>query len=105
MGSRRKFTKEFKQSVVQQLYSLSAVEICRENDIQPNLLHRWKKEYESNPHQAFQGSGKVWKEEAKVARYERLIGQLYSEIDLLKKSLESSKQSKAEDIRRRQFTK
>ena len=105
MGSRRSFTKEFKQSVVQQLDSCSAVEICRENEIQPNLLHRWKKEYESNPQQAFQGKGKLWKEEAKVARYERLIGQLYSEIDLLKKSLENLKHSRVEGFKRRQYTK
>ena len=65
MGSRRSFTSEFKRSVVQQLESSSAVEICRENELQPNLLHRWKKEYESNPQQAFQGKGNLWKEEAK----------------------------------------
>jgi transposase-like protein len=105
MGSRRRFTKELKQSVVQQLNSRSAAEICRENDIQPNLLHRWKKEYESNPHDAFKGRGKLWKEEAKIARYERLIGQLYVEIDLLKKSLEASNQSRAEELKRRQYTK
>ncbi len=57
MGSRRRFAKEFKESVVQQLDSRSATEICRENNIQQNLLHRWKKEYESNPHEAFKGNG------------------------------------------------
>lgn len=105
MGSRRSFTKEFKQSVVQQLDSCSAAEICRENDIQPNLLHRWKKEYEANPDEAFEGNGKLWKEEAKSARYERLIGQLYAEIDLLKKSLQNLRQSRSEEAKRRQYTK
>lgn len=105
MGSRRKFTKEFKQSVVHQLDSHSAAEICRENDIQPNLLYRWKKEYESNPYEAFKGNGKLWKEDAKIAQYERLIGQLYAEIDLLKKRTEYLKRSRAEEFRRRQFTK
>ena len=105
MGSRRSFTKEFKQSVVQQLDSCSAVEICRENEIQPNLLHRWKKEYESNPQQAFHGKGKLWKEEAKITQYERLIGQLYMEIDLLKKSTENMRQSRAEELKRRQCIK
>ena len=105
MGSRRRFTKEFKHSVVQQLYSRSAVEICRENDIQPTLLHRWKKEYESNPQQAFQGKGNLWKGEAKIARYERLVGQLYAEIDLLKKSFENLKQSRTEGHKKRQYTK
>ena len=49
MGSRREFTKEFKLSVIQQLGSRSAAEICRENNIKQNLICRWKKEYDSSP--------------------------------------------------------
>jgi len=105
MGSRRRFTKEFKQSVVQQLDSSSAAEICREYDIHENMLHRWKKEYESNPNEAFNGNGKLWKQEAKIAQYERLIGQLYVEIDLLKKRTDHLKQLRAEGLRRRNYTK
>ena len=70
MGSRRRFTKEFKQSVVEQLDSSSPAEICREHDIHLNMLHRWKKEHESDPHDAFKGNGKLWKQEAKIAQYE-----------------------------------
>ena len=105
MGSRRRFTKEFKESVVQQLDSRSAAEICRENNIQQNLLHRWKKEYESNPHEAFNGNGKLWREDAKIAQYERLIGQLYVEIDLLKKRTEHLRQLRAEELKVKRFTK
>ena len=105
MGSRRSFTKEFKQSVVQQLDSRSAAQICRENNIQQNLLHRWKKEYESNPNEAFNGNGKLWKEDAKIAQYERLIGQLYMEIDLLKKRTEHLRQLRAEELKAKKFTK
>ena len=99
MGSRRRFTKEFKQLVVQQSNSHPAAEICRENDIQPNLLHRWKREYESNPQEAFNGNGNLWTEKAKIAQYERLIGQLYIEIDLLKKRTEHLKRLMAEELR------
>ena len=49
MGSRREFTKEFKLSVIHQLGSRSAAEICRENNIKQNPICRWKKEYDSNP--------------------------------------------------------
>jgi len=105
MGSRRRFTKEFKQSVVQQLDSHSAVEICREHDISQNMLYRWKKEYESNPYGAFEGNGKLWKQEAKIAQYERLIGQLYVEIDLLKKRTESLRRARAKELQERRFTK
>ena len=105
MGSRRKFTGEFKQSVVQQLDSCSAAEVCRENDIQQNLLSRWKKEYESNPQNAFQGNGKAWKMEAKLAHSQRLLGQAYMEIDLLKKSIENLRQLHLEEQRKRRLTK
>ena len=105
MGSRRRFTREFKQSVVQQLGTCSAAEICREHDISKNMLHRWKNEYESNPDKAFKGNGKMWKQEAKIAQYERLIGQLYAEIDLLKKRTEYLKQHRAEEFRMRRLTK
>ena len=105
MGSRRRFTKEFKQSVVEQLDSSSPAEICREHDIHLNMLHRWKKEHESDPNGAFKGNGKLWKQEAKIAQYERLIGQLYVEIDLLKKRTGHLKQLRAEELRMRNYTK
>lgn len=104
MGSRRRFTKEFKHLVVQQLDSRPLAEICRENDVLPAMIQRWKREYESNPQDAFGGNGRLYKEEAKIARYERLIGQLYSEIDLLKKSIENLRQSRAEEQRERRST-
>ena len=105
MGSRRTFTKEFKHSVIQQLDSSSPAEICREHNIHLNMLHRWKKEFESNPHEAFQGNGKLWKEGAKIAQYERFIGQLFIEIDLLKKRTEHLRQLRAEDFRMRKCSK
>ena len=105
MGSRRSFTKEFKHSVVQQLESHSAVEICREHSIHQNILHRWKKEYESSPGDAFKGNGNLWKQEAKIAQYERLIGQQCIEIELLKKRTEHLRLLRAEERRMRKCTK
>jgi transposase len=105
MGSRRRFTKEFKQSVINQLDTSSVAVICREHDIHQNMLLRWKKEYESNPGDAFKGKGNLWKEDAKIAQYERLIGQLYAEIDLLKKRNVHLRQIKMEERRRRQCIK
>src|SRR3989338_3896538 len=105
MGSRRRFTKEFKNSVVQELESSSPAEICREHDIHQNMLQRWQKEYESNPHDAFKGNGKLWKQEAKIAQYERLIGQQCIEIALLKKRTEHLRQLRAEELIMRKSTK
>lgn len=101
MGARRNFTREFKQSVIQQVGIRSTAEICRAHDIHPSLLHRWKEEYESNPLEAFKGRGRAWKEEAVLARYERLIGRQALEIELLKKRLEHLSQLRAEELRLR----
>lgn len=105
MGARTKFTREFKQSVVQQFGTRSIAEICREHNINQNVLYRWKREYEKNPTQAFSGRGKPWKEEAIIARYERLIGRQAMEMDLLKKSIEHLEQRRAEELRMRRSTK
>ncbi|TNC94061.1 MAG: IS3/IS66 family element, Orf1 protein [Rhodocyclaceae bacterium] len=104
MVSRRRFTKEFKTEVVQQVGIRPAAEICREYDIQQNLLSRWKKEYEIDPGDAFQGNGKLWKEDAKLAHSQRLLGQAYMEIDFLKKNIENLRRLHLEEQRKRVST-
>ena len=90
MKSRKKFTKEFKISVLRELEnSKSAVQLCREHGIHPSMLSNWKREYKENPETAFSGNGNTNKLEAKLAESERLIGQLYAENTFLKKVLTS----------------
>jgi len=101
MGSRRIFTKEFKRRVIEELRIRSAAEICREHEIGPNLLSRWKREYEENPQEAFTGNGHLWKWEAKLAEKDRLIGKLYAENELLKKSITFQEQREAEEKRKK----
>lgn len=105
MGKRRTFTKEFKLDVLRELENTSAAEVCRQHDISAVLLNRWKKEYETSPKEAFSGRGKIWKEDAKIVHYERLVGQLYAEIDFLKKTLEKMQELRAEEKRNKRLTK
>lgn len=105
MGSRRTFTCEFKRKVVEQLNLVSAAEVCRDHEIGANLLSRWKREYEENPGQAFKGNGHLWKWEGKLAEKDRLIGKLYAENELLKKSLTFMEQLKAEEKIKRRLSK
>ena len=60
-------------------------QICREHSLGGSLVSKWKKEYGSNPKEAFKGNGNLWKEDAKIAQYERLVGQLYAENAFVKK--------------------
>ena len=101
MGSRKRFTAEFKRKVVQELGSRPVEEICREYEIQKQLVSRWKREFEVNPHEAFSGNGNIWKEDAKIAKYERKIGQQAMEIDLLKKSIDLLTRLKEEEKQKR----
>lgn len=100
MRLRRKFTKEFKLSVVRELEDKTLVEVCRMHNLSPSVVNRWKREHTENPKDAFAGSGNVWKEDARIARYERLVGQLYAENAFLKKALDVLKQHHAEERRK-----
>lgn len=97
MGKRRIFTQEFKLGILRELEMKSTAEVCREHNLHSVLVHRWKREYESSPSEAFSGRGKTWKENGKIAHYERLIGQLYAQIDFLKKTLARLQELRAEE--------
>jgi transposase len=80
--SRRKFTREVKVAAIQRLDTgASVAEVARAFEVNPNVLHRWRKEFREGPGNAFPGIGKRRWEEARVAQLERKIGQQALEID------------------------
>ena len=87
--ARRKFTQELKMAAIQRLETGSSVaEVARAFEINPNLLHRWRKEFRHGPGNAFPGPGKRRWEETRVAQLERKVGQQTVEIDFLKGCLQ-----------------
>src|SRR6266700_924444 len=89
MKSRRKFTKEFKQTAVRRLNSgQSMAEVARALEVHPGDLHRWRRELQEHGERAFNGAGKKRGEEGKMAELERKIGQQTMEIDFLKRALQ-----------------
>ncbi len=88
--SRRKFTREMKLAAVQRLETGSSIaEVARAFEVNPNVLHRWRREFRHGPGNAFPGNGKQrWSEETKVAQLERKVGQQTLEIDFLKGCLQ-----------------
>ena len=87
MKSRRKFTKDFKQSAVSRLNSgQSVVEVARALEVHPSDLQRWRRELQEHGEQAFIGMGKKRAEESRVAELERKVGQQAMEIDFLKRA-------------------
>ncbi len=99
---RRNYTQDFK------LYNIAELEggdkpltqIARENGVHPSLITRWKKDYFEDPENAFSGKGNAYKDKARIAELERLVGQLHAENAFLKKSLEKMLVRKQEERKR-----
>jgi len=100
MGIKKQFTKEFKLSIIRELETKKLAEICRIHNLHPSTVSGWRKDYEANPKEAFKGHGRIWKEDAKLAEKDRLIGQLYAENAFLKKALERLKLLQREERRK-----
>jgi transposase-like protein len=60
--SRRQFTKEFKLAAVQRLeMGASLAEVARAFEVNPNVLHRWRREFRQGPGNAFPGGSSAGK--------------------------------------------
>ena len=93
--SRRTFTKEFKLAAIRRLNTgASLAEVARSFEANPNLLHRWRREFEQGPGNAFPGWGKRRWEETRTAELERKIGQQTLEIDFLKRVLQKAEETR-----------
>lgn len=90
MGAgRRKFTKEFKEEAVRRLgLGVSLAEVARACEVNPNVLHRWRRELQDYGTQAFAGNGQRRTDESQVAELERKVGRQALEIDFLRRCLQ-----------------
>src|ERR1700745_3263087 len=87
--SRRTFTREMKLAAVQRLETGSSIaEVARAFEVDPNVLHRWRRELREGPGNAFPGLGKKRWDDTQQAKLERKIGQQTLEIDFLKGCLQ-----------------
>lgn len=88
MNELKKFDRDLKLKILSELDSgKSVAELSRQYEVHPNMIYRWRREYRQNPKEAFAGRGNTWKLEAKLAEYQRMVGQLYAENELLKKAI------------------
>jgi transposase len=73
---RRAFTREVKMAAVQRLETgASIAEVARAFEVNPNVLHRWRREFRQGPGNAFPGFGKRRWDDTQQAKLERKIGQ------------------------------
>lgn len=95
---RRVFSAQFKSDLVIELLKgeKELNVIATENNIQPNLLRRWKEEFLQNASMIFDDhresnlKKKLEAERKENAAYAKKVGQLTMEVDWLKKNLQSS---------------
>ena len=86
------YNKEFKLAILTQVNNgIPVAQVARENGLHPALVFRWKNEYLEDPEKAFAGPGHPYKDQAKLAELERMVGRLYSENEFLKKTIENKK--------------
>ena len=86
--TRQIYDRDFNISVLAELEAGKPLaQIAREYGIHPSLPCWWKAELAENPEKAFRGNGNKYKDQAKIAELERLLGQAHTEIELIKKSL------------------
>jgi transposase len=89
MKSKRKFSREFKQTAIRQMAGgKSAAEVARALEVHPSDLYRWRRELAAHGAQAFTGAGRKRADEDRVVELERKIGQQVLEIDFLKRALQ-----------------
>ena len=85
---RRQFTRDFKLHVLREVEAgKSVAQASREHQLHPTLISKWQKQHSQYAEQAFAGNGHIYKDEARIAELERMIGQLTMENALLKKAL------------------
>jgi transposase len=86
----RRFTQDFKRSLVEQLLSetVGPAELCRRHSISSGLLYTWKRQY---------AAGKLNAEPsreaelvARVHELERLLGKVTLENEFLKKAVQNN---------------
>jgi transposase len=88
--SRRKFTREFKEAAVRRLeLGATVAEVARGCEVNPNVLHRWRREVREGGAQAFSGAGRRnHAQEMDVVELERKVGRQAIEIDFLRRCLQ-----------------
>src|SRR5690349_11886033 len=88
MGTRRKFSREFKQEAVRLVRErkVGMAQVARDLDIHVNLLRGWVKAIDADPTHAFPGEGRQKPDEAELTRLRREVIRLRAERDILKKA-------------------
>jgi transposase-like protein len=87
MGKRRTFTAEFKaDQVLAVLMNMkSQAEVCREHQIKPQLLNRWKTQLLENAAVVYGGNEQGAADAERIRELEQTLGRKTLELEMAKK--------------------
>ena len=98
---RKTYDREFKQKAIELSYARgNAKEIAEELDIRPELLYRWRREYQRYENNSFPGKGKpkMTDLERENARLKKELRDAKMERDILKKAVSIFSKSDGKSI-------
>ena len=86
---RRRFDKQFKLDALKMVSESdrSLASVARDLGIHPNVLYRWRDEFEADAVDAFPGKGKLKPEDEQLRKLRRELDMVKEERDILKKAL------------------
>ena len=89
MGTRRKFTREFKVEAVKLVRNrgVTMAQAARDLDLNVNVLRGWVRTFREDPTQAFPGVGQQTPDDVEVTQRRREVARLEMERDILKKAV------------------
>ena len=89
MSRRRSYTREFKIEAAQLSYTSDkpVSDIAESLGISQSSLNRWRREYRTDPDQAFPGKGHLKERDAEVIQLKKELKQAQLENEILKKAM------------------
>jgi transposase len=87
--TRKKYERQFKIDAVSMVVNgeRTVASVARDLGLDPNVLHRWKRELSSDESEAFPGKGRLGPQEEELRRLRRELEQAKEDRDILKKAL------------------
>jgi transposase-like protein len=97
-NNRRKYSRELKMELVERvLAGASALEVAKDEAINPSLIKKWKREYlDGKFHGTSASDSELRKLKLKNCELEQMVGKLTMEVYLLKKEKEYLARKKKE---------
>jgi len=88
MGTRRRYTREFKLEAVRLVVErgVTMTQAARDLGVHVNVLRGWVRAQREDPEHAFPGHGQQKPEDAEMTRLRREVARLKMERDILKKA-------------------